>query len=248
MAALERTWRDQEQKKFAEEFQQQIQVVRPLHRSRSTATSPTCCGRRKSSRSTCNRGSRTPWAGPLASRRSASWTPRSSPCSDSAARPPECWRSCRSKCSGPWNGSTTTARTIGRDELRRSWEGVSAARIQLQQAQVSRRIAGREPACIDEKRALERAKRRQETAKQKVQAVKHWTQVLDRAADEFQQSRTQFATWLDTDLVEAVAALNRMSVSLESYTSLAGPAVSGTRTPPSGKTAEPDVEKKEPGP
>ncbi len=134
------------------------------------------------------------------------------------------------------------------DELRRSWEGVSAARIQLQQAQVSRRIAGREPACIDEKRALERAKRRQETAKQKVQAVKHWTQVLERAADEFQQSRTQFATWLDTDLVEAVAALKRMSVSLESYTSLAGPAVSGTRTPPSGKTAEPDVEKKEPGP
>jgi len=27
MAALERSWRDQEQKKFAEEFQQQIQVL-----------------------------------------------------------------------------------------------------------------------------------------------------------------------------------------------------------------------------
>lgn len=27
LAALERTWRDQEQKKFAEEFQQQIQVL-----------------------------------------------------------------------------------------------------------------------------------------------------------------------------------------------------------------------------
>jgi WXG100 family type VII secretion target len=27
MASLERTWRDQEQKKFAEEFQQQIQVL-----------------------------------------------------------------------------------------------------------------------------------------------------------------------------------------------------------------------------
>jgi uncharacterized protein YukE len=27
MAALERTWRDQEQKKFSEEFQQQIQVL-----------------------------------------------------------------------------------------------------------------------------------------------------------------------------------------------------------------------------
>jgi uncharacterized protein YukE len=27
MAALERTWRDQEQKKFADEFQQQVQVL-----------------------------------------------------------------------------------------------------------------------------------------------------------------------------------------------------------------------------
>jgi uncharacterized protein YukE len=27
MASLERTWRDQEQKKFAEEFQQQVQVL-----------------------------------------------------------------------------------------------------------------------------------------------------------------------------------------------------------------------------
>ena len=62
------------------------------------------------------------------------------------------------------------------EELRRSWEGLSPARIQLQQAQVSRRIAGHEPACIDEKRALERAKRRLETAEQKVQAVKQWTQ------------------------------------------------------------------------
>jgi hypothetical protein len=118
------------------------------------------------------------------------------------------------------------------EELRRSWEGLSAARVQLQQAQVSRRIAGREPACIDEKRALERAKRRLETAEQKVQAVKQWTQVVERAADEFQQSRTQFSTWLDTDLVQAVAALKRMSASLESYTSLGTAAVSGAPPPP----------------
>ena len=122
-------------------------------------------------------------------------------------------------------------------ELRRSWEGVSAARLQLQQAQVSRRIAGREPACIDEKRALERAKRRLETAEEKVRAVAHWTHVIERAVDEFQQNRTQFATWLDTDLIQAVAALNRMSASLESYTSLAAPAAAGPSPPPPGHVA-----------
>ena len=41
MAALERTWRDQEQKKFAEEFEQQIKVLGRSSRS-STSTSPIC--------------------------------------------------------------------------------------------------------------------------------------------------------------------------------------------------------------
>ena len=152
------------------------------------------------------------------------------------------------------------------EELRRSWEGLTAARLQLQQAQVSRRIAGHEPACIDEKRALERAKRRLETAQQKVEAVKHWTHVIERAVDEFQQSRAQFVDWLDTDLIQAVAVLNRMTASLESYTSLEAPAAPGPvplrgQTAPEPLAAAPEtpagqnslpapaeVEKKEPGP
>jgi hypothetical protein len=116
-------------------------------------------------------------------------------------------------------------------ELRRSAEAVSAARNQLQQARTSRRIVGHEPACIDEQRALDRAKRRLEMAEQKVLAVKHFALAIDRAVDEFQRSRAQFATWLDTDLLQAVAVLDRMSQSLESYVSLAAPADSAT-TPP----------------
>jgi len=108
-------------------------------------------------------------------------------------------------------------------ELRRGLEAVSQAKLQLQQARVSRRIAGHEPSCIDEQRALDRARRRLELAEQKVKAVQHWMHALDRAADEFQQNRTRMANWLDTDLPQAVAALGRMSQSLESYVSLAAP-------------------------
>ena len=108
-------------------------------------------------------------------------------------------------------------------ELRRSQDAVSEARNQLQQARISRRTEGHEPACIDEQRALDRAKRRLEIAEQKVRAVKQWTMAIDRAMDEFQANRTRFATWLDTDLLKAVAALDRMSQSLESYVSLATP-------------------------
>ena len=112
-------------------------------------------------------------------------------------------------------------------ELRRSAENVTQARLQLQQARTSRRMAGHEPSCIDEQRALDRAKRRFETAEEKVKAVKHWEYAVDRAVDEFQRSRTHFVTWLDADMVQAVAALNRMSQSLESYISLETPADAG---------------------
>jgi hypothetical protein len=111
-------------------------------------------------------------------------------------------------------------------EQRRSWEAVTQARLQLQQARTSRRMVGHEPACVDEERALARAKHRLETAEEKVRAVQHWTHAIDRAVDEFQQSRTRFVTWLDTDMVKAVAALNRLSEALDDYVSLEAPSES----------------------
>jgi DNA repair exonuclease SbcCD ATPase subunit len=120
-------------------------------------------------------------------------------------------------------------------ELRRRWEAVSQARLQLQQARSSRRVAGREADCIDEERALDRAKRRMEEAEEKVRAVQHWTLAIDRAIDEFQRNRNKFAVWLDTDLPKAVAALRRMSEALDDYISLEAPQASGLPTAaPSG--------------
>jgi hypothetical protein len=127
-------------------------------------------------------------------------------------------------------------------ELRRSQDAVSEARILLQQARLSRRTEGHEPACVDEQRALDRAKRRLATAEEKVQAVKQWTVAIDRAVDEFQRNRARFATWLDTDLPRAVAALDRMSQSLESYVSLETPPDRGE--PPPLPVASEDAEQK----
>jgi hypothetical protein len=108
-------------------------------------------------------------------------------------------------------------------ELRRSEEAVSLARVQLMQARTMRRVADQEPACTDEKRALERAKRRHETARQKVDAVQHWTRSIETAVDDVQRNRIRFLGWLDSDLAQAVAALNRMSESLETYVSIEAP-------------------------
>ena len=128
-------------------------------------------------------------------------------------------------------------------ERDRAYENLTQARLQLQQARVSRRIGDHEPACVDEKRAVARAKRRLETAYQKVDEVRRWTVLIDRAVDDFQRSRTQFASWLDTDLQRAVAALNQMSESLVSYISLETPADPAAPTSAAGND-----EKEDPGP
>jgi hypothetical protein len=108
-------------------------------------------------------------------------------------------------------------------ELRRAEEALNQARIALQQATTMRRVADRDPSCIDEKRALERAKRRVETARRKNEAVRHWAIALDRAADDFRRSHSQFASWIDTDVSRAVASLNQMSESLVTYISMKAP-------------------------
>jgi hypothetical protein len=154
-------------------------------------------------------------------------------------------------------------------EIRRGEDNVNYARLQLQQARMSRQIDGRALSCVDEERALARAKRHLEMVHEKVQAVQRWGRIIDLAADEFQRDRTQFTSWLETDLLQAVAALDRMSASLAAYISLQAPAnpdmaIPGlpttleeeanlpATTAPSGETASsaadsPDVEPKSTG-
>lgn len=133
-------------------------------------------------------------------------------------------------------------------ELRRCEDAVTQARLALQQAKAARRIAGHEPACVDEKRALERAKRRVEIARRKVAAVRHWATAIDRAVDECQRDRIQFQGWLEGDLLKAVSALNRMSMSLENYVALETPVSDAARTlGAEGSSAAEAGDKKETG-
>jgi hypothetical protein len=105
-------------------------------------------------------------------------------------------------------------------EVRRGWDKITEARLQLQQAKTFRRVADHEPACIDEKKALARAKQRLETAQAKVEAVQHCTRAIDRAVDEFRGARTPLAGWLESEAPKALAALRRMMEHLEDYLAL----------------------------
>jgi uncharacterized phage infection (PIP) family protein YhgE len=122
-------------------------------------------------------------------------------------------------------------------ELHRAYEHLNQARLQLQQAHTARRVGDHEPACIDEKRAVERAKRRVANAQEKIEAVRHWTTAIDRAVDDFHRIRTQFGTWLDVELPRGIAALNQMSESLVSYISTEAP-VDPNRAATDGRAEE----------
>ncbi len=124
-------------------------------------------------------------------------------------------------------------------ELRRAQEALIQARIQLQQAMTTKRIGNNDPSCVDEKRAVERARRRVETAQRKLEAVRHWTIVLDRAADDFRRSTSQFSVWLDIDVSRAISALNQMSDSLVTYISMTRADESAVKT---GKAVATDLE------
>jgi len=105
-------------------------------------------------------------------------------------------------------------------QVRRGWERITEARVQLQQAMTARRIDERDPACIDEKKALARAKQRLETAQEKVEAVRHCARAIDHAVDEYRGARTPLASWLDSESSKALAALRRMMDNLEDYLAL----------------------------
>jgi len=119
-------------------------------------------------------------------------------------------------------------------EVRRGFERVAEARVQLQQALTFRRVGEHQPSCVDEKKALEKAKRRLQTAQGKVEAIRHWAIVIERAVNEYRGSRAGLVNWLDADLPH-VAALKRMRAALESYVALETP---GDGMPAAQQTAE----------
>jgi hypothetical protein len=126
--------------------------------------------------------------------------------------------------------------------VRRGWEKITEARLQLQQARTARRVGDHEPACIDEKKALARAQRRLETSQEKVEAVRHCARSIDRGVDEYRGSRAPLSAWLESEIPKALAALQRMIDHLEAYVALhagnSGPAGTKTAAPEKSETGD----------
>ena len=115
-------------------------------------------------------------------------------------------------------------------QVRRGYEQLGEAKANLQLARTAKRIAGHEPSCVDEKRAVERTKRRLRLAQEKVDVVRRWSRTADRAVIEYRGCIGQLTTWLDADCHRAITALEQMSNVLGSYVALKSTVEGADRT------------------
>jgi DNA repair exonuclease SbcCD ATPase subunit len=133
-----------------------------------------------------------------------------------------------------------------RNEVRVCEELVVRAKMELEQRKYSH--ADRR-GYTEQELALRKATARLEYARDKVEKVAHWRNVLPRAILEYQGPARQLGGMLDADLVRGLALLERKIEALEAYVAI-GPG--GTAPEPAAATeAEPqtaaDAEAQTPG-
>ena len=118
-------------------------------------------------------------------------------------------------------------------QVRRASDRAAEARINLGRCQVTTR-PGEGPSCYEEKKALQRAKQRLETAEQKVKATRKWIRVVRQEVDEFQTRLAQVNLLVDGELPRGGALLERLAQRLDRYAGRFAD-VDGHSVPPLGK-------------
>jgi hypothetical protein len=113
-------------------------------------------------------------------------------------------------------------------QIRSGFDSVAEARTQLARRQMMT-VAGRHPDCIDEKKALGRAKERLELAQDKLRLCRQWSIKAHRAADEYNSRIGRVEQSMSQNLPRMKVILERIVEALESYSASERP--SRTNTP-----------------
>jgi len=115
---------------------------------------------------------------------------------------------------------------------RRAYDQVAAARTAYETCRM-RTVAGHRSACIEEKVAYDKAKRRLEHCQQQVDHVRKWSMKIHHDADEFRGRLASLGRLLENELPQALAQLDKSATLLEQYADLHRPLPedSGTESP-----------------
>lgn len=99
----------------------------------------------------------------------------------------------------------------------KSFDGISEARVQLETGKMRKQMDGFRPSLIEEKKALETAKKRLTYCQEKVRLVKATAVKVRHEADEFQGRMSQLERLVEYDLPKMVGLLDGMLKALEAY-------------------------------
>ena len=119
-------------------------------------------------------------------------------------------------------------------EMRRAADGVNQAIKDLQHCRTYKKVGDNTPACAEEKKNLEKARKKLQRAEEKLELVKRWTPVVLQQFRETCIRLVRFREIIDVDCPRAIARIEQMLTALENYQTVVSPSganASGTTSP-----------------
>jgi len=108
-------------------------------------------------------------------------------------------------------------------EIRRASDVVNKAIKDLEHCRTFKKVGDNTPSCVEEKKALEKARKRLARAEEKAELVRKWTPVVQQQFREACVRLVRFREVIDVDCPRAMAELERMLRALEAYREVASP-------------------------
>lgn len=113
-------------------------------------------------------------------------------------------------------------------EVRRAGDAVNKAVKDLEHCRAFKKVGDNQPSCIEEKKNLEKARRRLEYCEQKEAAVRRWKPVVEQQFRETCVRLVHFREVIDVGCPKAMAVVERMLKALDAYRAATAP---GTAEP-----------------
>lgn len=113
-------------------------------------------------------------------------------------------------------------------EVRRAGDAVNKAIKDLEHCRAFKKVGDNTPSCVEEKKNLDKARKRLEYAEQKEATVRRWKPVVEQQFRETCVRLVHFREVIDVNCPKAMAVLERMLKALDAYRQTQGPATGGS--------------------
>ena len=103
------------------------------------------------------------------------------------------------------------------EQARRAEDALTEARIELERCRHSKLPGGEPRSCLEERKNLDRARRRRDYVEEKQRLTRKWSIEAEREHREYAGRASQLESAFDGHFAEAIAALDASLTALESY-------------------------------